>query len=569
MSIIGIAKLGRALVLAAAGAGGPGAGGGSVSAETAAQRKARESAEAAAMAEATRAAEEAAAAASAEAAEKAEKSKTAFTDSRDKKTYKAVKIGNQTWMAQNLGYAAKGSVCYAEETGDDAYADSCCAKYGRLYDWKTALTVCPKGWRLPSREDWTALIEAVGTRQDIAGKYLKSRSGWDGLNGKDEFGFLRLEKARKALRGGFSDRRRPENRLADAYTRRVLKEYVRAGWDIEKISAGGGVGRGAESPFAFVFIVEHELQPGAFVVVELFVAAYDRYLLGYRLGDDDSVGGVFVVCEERQTRERPQVLFSDVPYPIFQPIGDISDDVFGGFPLFNFYPSGMLEVYQLLHAFRRDVDEVALVSENSPNFRREQFLLVGFIDNDVRIDQVAFGVHLSTAFQSFTTIPIPNGLANDHAPDADSAPLLLACSNFSATSASFTAFFAAGSDRLAAIILIAFAASAATSARGTAAGLKSSDAGFAATAFADTDDRAVKRFLAGFAAADTFADTFAALGFAAADGFDAFLTGFDRPTLFFTAVLDLFINRSFGFVGGRNTVSPLKYNLRTRNGANG
>jgi uncharacterized protein (TIGR02145 family) len=136
--------------------------------------------------------------------------KGTFTDPRDKKTYKTVKIGNLTWFAENLNYNAKGSKCGGTDFRKTDWGEGFsledkntenCNKYGRLYDWETAMKSCPTGWHLSSKEEWEMLLDAVGGRE-TAGKYLKAKDGWDNDysgksgNGQDTYGF-------SAMPGGF------------------------------------------------------------------------------------------------------------------------------------------------------------------------------------------------------------------------------------------------------------------------------------------------------------------------------------------------------------------------------
>jgi len=127
------------------------------------------------------------------------KEKETFTDSRDHKIYRYVVIGTQTWMAENLN----ANLPYFSRCYDDLETN--CDKYGRLYSWTAANSVCPDGWHLPEAEEWLTLINYVENGEEKNnGRKLKASSGWEcsydewscnyygNPNGTDEFGFSAL-----------------------------------------------------------------------------------------------------------------------------------------------------------------------------------------------------------------------------------------------------------------------------------------------------------------------------------------------------------------------------------------
>jgi uncharacterized protein (TIGR02145 family) len=123
--------------------------------------------------------------------------------------YKTKKIGEQTWMAENLNYAVEGSKCYNNEASN-------CTTYGRLYNWVTAMAlpascettlcssqistkhrgICPVGWHIPSQAEWHALktfIESDKSCFNCDAKHLKATSDWNNNgNGLDTYGFAAL-----------------------------------------------------------------------------------------------------------------------------------------------------------------------------------------------------------------------------------------------------------------------------------------------------------------------------------------------------------------------------------------
>lgn len=136
----------------------------------------------------------------------------------------SVVIGPQVWMVKNLDVRifSNGDLIMEAKTTEEwsqaakehrpawCYFNNLKSNgklYGRLYNWYAVSDprgLAPKGWHVPSDEEWTELKNQFGDWL-TAGAALKSTSGWESQNGNgtNVAGFKGLPAGGRARNGAF------------------------------------------------------------------------------------------------------------------------------------------------------------------------------------------------------------------------------------------------------------------------------------------------------------------------------------------------------------------------------
>ncbi|MCF8234642.1 MAG: hypothetical protein K9G67_06710 [Bacteroidales bacterium] len=107
------------------------------------------------------------------------------TDIRDQQKYATVSISGLCWLAQNINVGTRidSSVMQTDNNVIEKYCyrdvEDSCNTYGGLYQWNEMMQysmtegsqgICPLGWHIPSHDEFTDLVSALGGSSVAGGK---------------------------------------------------------------------------------------------------------------------------------------------------------------------------------------------------------------------------------------------------------------------------------------------------------------------------------------------------------------------------------------------------------------
>ena len=138
----------------------------------------------------------------------------------DGNVYHTVTIGTQVWMVENLKVTKYNDGTPITKITDNSWdelttggycnydnTESYATTYGRLYNWYAVETgkLAPKGWHVPSKEEWSTLIVFLGGNNIAGGKLKAKGSTWASPNegATNEEGFSALPGGDRSGYGGF------------------------------------------------------------------------------------------------------------------------------------------------------------------------------------------------------------------------------------------------------------------------------------------------------------------------------------------------------------------------------
>lgn len=96
-----------------------------------------------------------------------------YLDERDSTEYAYVQYGDLQWMTTNVKFQTKANKLYPDFTDPSTsrmqyYVDPANRNYydqfGGLYTYAAAQEATPEGWRIPTKADWEALQNVVGSQ---------------------------------------------------------------------------------------------------------------------------------------------------------------------------------------------------------------------------------------------------------------------------------------------------------------------------------------------------------------------------------------------------------------------